>query len=74
MPIRRKGQGSGCPIDYALDIFGDRWTLLIIRDLFLGSTRFQQLLDSSPGLPPRLLSDRLKKLEQHGLIERVIYS
>jgi len=65
---------QGCPIARSLDIFGDRWTLLILRDLFLGSSRFQQFLRSSPGLPPRLLSDRLKKLEQHGLIERAVYS
>ena len=65
---------QGCPIARSLDIFGDRWTMLIIRDLFLGSSRFQQLLRSSPGLPPRLLSDRLKKLEQHGLVERSLYS
>ena len=65
---------QGCPIARSLDIFGDRWTMLIIRDLFLGSSRFQQFLDSSPGLPPRLLSDRLKKLEEHGLVERSLYS
>ena len=63
-----------CPIARTLDIVGDRWTMLIVRDLFLGKTRFKQLLASSPGLPSKLLSDRLKKLEQHGLIERVVYS
>lgn len=63
-----------CPIARTLDIVGDRWTLLILRDLFLGNARFQQFLESSPGLPPRLLSQRLKKLEQHALIERSIYS
>ena len=62
------------PVARTLDIIGDRWTLLVIRDLFFGKTRFQQFLASSPGLPPKLLSDRLKKLEQHDLIERVIYS
>jgi len=63
-----------CPIAQALDIVGDRWTLLIVRDLFLGRRRFSDLLAASPGIPPRLLSGRLKRLEQHGLIERVIYS
>ena len=63
-----------CPVARTLDIIGDRWTLLIVRDLFLGKTRFQQLLASSPGLPSKLLSDRLKKLEQHSLVERVVYS
>ena len=63
-----------CPIAQALDIVGDRWTLLIVRDLFLGRRRFSELLASLPGIPPRLLSDRLKRLEQRGLIERVVYS
>lgn len=63
-----------CPIARTLDIIGDRWTMLIVRDLFMGSTRFNQFLAASPGLPSKLLSGRLKKLEQHGLIERVVYS
>jgi DNA-binding HxlR family transcriptional regulator len=63
-----------CPIARTLDIIGDRWTLLIVRDLFMGSTRFNQFLESSVGLPPKLLSDRLRKLEEHGLVERAVYS
>ncbi len=63
-----------CPIARTLDIVGDRWTLLIIRDLFTGKTRFKQFLASSPGLPTKLLSDRLQKLEGYGLIERAVYS
>lgn len=63
-----------CPIARTLDIIGDRWTLLIVRDLFMGKTRFKEFLASSPGLPPNLLSDRLKKLEEHDLVERVVYS
>lgn len=63
-----------CPLARTLDIIGDRWTLLIVRDLFLGKTRFKQLLDSSPGLPSKVLSDRLKVLERHGLVERIVYS
>ena len=63
-----------CPIARSLDVVGDRWTLLIVRDLFLGQRRFSEFLLSSPGIPPKLLSGRLKRLEQHGLIERVIYS
>jgi DNA-binding HxlR family transcriptional regulator len=63
-----------CPIARTLDIIGDRWTMLIVRDLFLGETRFNQFLASSPGLPTKLLADRLKKLVEHGLVQRVIYS
>ncbi len=63
-----------CPIARTLDIIGDRWTLLIVRDLFMGKTRFNEFLASSPGLPSKLLADRLKKLENHDLVERVVYS
>ncbi len=63
-----------CPIARTLDIIGDRWTLLIVRDLFMGKTRFKELLTSSPGLPSKLLSDRLKKLEEHDLVQRIVYS
>ena len=66
--------GQVCPIARTLEIIGDCWTLLIIRDLFLGKTLFKEFLESSPGLPTRILSDRLKHLEAHGLIERVVYS
>ena len=69
-----KPYNQTCPIAQALDIVGDRWTLLIVRDLFLGQRRFSELLASLPGIPPRLLSARLKRLEQHRLIERVIHS
>ena len=63
-----------CPVARTLDLIGDRWTLLIIRDLFLGKTRFAQFRKSTPAPPPKLLSDRLLRLEQHGLVERVVYS
>src|SRR3970282_1497216 len=69
-----KPYNQTCPIAQTLDIVGDRWTLLIVRDLLLGRRRFSDLLAASPGIPPTLLSGRLKRLEQHGLIERVIYS
>lgn len=63
-----------CPVARTLDIVGDRWTLLIIRDLFFGVTRFTDFLERSPGLPTKVLSDRLKKLEEHGLVRREVYS
>ena len=63
-----------CPVARTLDLIGDRWTLLIIRDLFLGKTRFAQFRRSDPAPPPKLLSERLLRLEQHGLVERVVYS
>ncbi len=63
-----------CPIARTLDIVGERWTLLIVRDLFLGKTKFIELMASSPRMPARVLSDRLKMLEASGFVERAIYS
>ena len=57
-----------------LDLVGDRWTPLIIRDLFLGRRRFNEILGSSPGMPPKLLSQRLKYLIENGLVRREVYS
>lgn len=65
---------QACPIARTLDLIGDRWTLLIIRDLFVGVTRFNQFLESSQGLPPKVLSTRLRKLHDNGIVERRIYS
>jgi DNA-binding HxlR family transcriptional regulator len=63
---------SGCPIDFAATIFGDRWTLLILRDLAKGKRHFKNLLGSDEGIAANILSARLKRLERFGLIERRI--
>jgi DNA-binding HxlR family transcriptional regulator len=71
MSDRGRRRLSGCPIDYALDIFGDRWTLLVIRDLVLRDTRqFRDLLCSPEKIASNILAARLKKLEVAGLISR----
>ena len=57
-----------------LDVIGERWTIIIIRDLYFGRSRFNELLESSPGMSTKILSERLKLLEAHGLVERRIYS
>lgn len=60
-----------CPIDFALDIFGDRWTLLVIRDLVFGGKRhFSELMSSPEGIASNILAARLKKLEDFGVISR----
>src|ERR687895_1925395 len=59
-----------CPIKTTLGVLGKKWTMLIIRDIgILGVDRFNRLLDSIPGLTPRVLSMRLKELEKEGFIE-----
>ena len=55
---------SRCPINMSVEVFGDRWTLLIIRDLFLGPQRFGDLQAGLPGIGANLLSKRLKELEK----------
>ena len=64
-----------CPVVRALDVVGDRWTLLIMRDLLLNKTRrFQDLQDSLGEIAPNTLSARLKALETQGVVERQLYS
>lgn len=55
----------------ALDIFGDKWTLLVIRDLVLGRSRFKDFVQSPEGIPTNILSDRLERLQERGMIEQV---
>jgi len=65
---------STCPVACTLDIVGDRWTLLIIRDLIAGKHRFAEFLASSERIPTNILSDRLKRLQHERLIDAVPYS
>jgi DNA-binding HxlR family transcriptional regulator len=59
-----------CALARTLDLLGERWTLLVIRELLLGPRRFTDLLSGLPGIAPNLLSDRLRMLEGQGLITR----
>ncbi len=65
---------QACPIARTLDIVGDRWTLLLIRDLRRGHTKFADLLTSLRGISPTVLSERLQSLERDGMVERRLYS
>jgi DNA-binding HxlR family transcriptional regulator len=72
--VAKKDYGQRCPVAKTLEIVGDRWTLLIVRDLLGGTRRFQDLQEGLPGLAPNILSDRLKLMETHGLVARRLYS
>ncbi len=62
---------SHCPIAFALDIFGDAWTLLILRDLiFKGKSRYQEFLTSEESISTNILADRLARLEEYGIISK----
>ncbi len=70
-----KSYSQHCPVARALDVIGERWTLLILRDLFgHSSRRFQDFQDTLPGIAPNTLSARLKSLEADGIIERQFYA
>ncbi|GAA0271720.1 winged helix-turn-helix transcriptional regulator [Cryptosporangium japonicum] len=67
-----KSYGQLCAVARALDVVGDRWTLLIVRELLIsGPLRFTELQRGLPGVPPTLLTQRLRDLEQHDVVHRV---
>ena len=66
---------NDCPVARTLDLIGERWTILLLRDLLLqGPRRFQDFQDSLPGVAPNTLSARLKSLEENGLVQRQLYT
>jgi DNA-binding HxlR family transcriptional regulator len=69
--VARRTYNQYCATAHALDLIGERWTLLIVRELLTGPKRFRDLLDSLAGIGTGLLASRLKFLEGEGLIERV---
>jgi len=64
---------SSCPITNVLDTLGDKWTLLVIRDLVLGKRRYREFTSSPEKIASNILANRLKKLESEGLITRRAY-
>lgn len=66
---------SQCPITNTLDLLGDKWTLLIIRDmLYAGKKTFNEFLESPEGIATNILTERLKRLEDFGIITKAPYS
>jgi DNA-binding HxlR family transcriptional regulator len=64
-----------CPVARTLQVIGERWTILLLRDLLLqGPRRFQDFQDALPGLAPNTLSARLKALEAYGVVQRTLYN
>ncbi len=63
--------GQACSVSRFLDQLGSRWTLLIVRDLLVGPRRFGELLANSPSMGPNLLTDRLRELQERGIITKV---
>ena len=64
---------SRCAVACTLDLVGDKWSLLVVRDLFRGSATYGELQNSFEGIPTNILADRLKKLEAAGIIAKSAY-
>jgi DNA-binding HxlR family transcriptional regulator len=63
---------SKCPVSFALDIFGDKWSLLILRDIIIfGKSNYHEFASSEEGISTNILADRLIKLETHGLVKKL---
>lgn len=65
-----RGYGQFCPVALGAEVFAERWTPLILRELLAGSHRFSELQRGLPGIPRALLAQRLGSLQRAGLIER----
>ena len=62
---------SGCPVAYSLDVFGDKWTLVVIRDMLMaGKRHYGEFLESPERIASNVLADRLKKLEEAGIVSK----
>ncbi len=70
-PLAASPCRSPCPVAGALDVLGDRWTLLVVRDLLLGRARFKEFAAAPEGIPTNILSERLSRLVAHGIAEQV---
>ena len=70
--MTKRSYGQYCAVARGLDLIGDRWTLLIARDLLLGPKRYKDLLDGLPGIGTNLLAARLRELAGAGLVERAV--
>ncbi len=64
---------SPCPVACSLDLLGDKWTLLVVRDLLLGKTTYTEFQKSPEGIPTNILAERLKRLLAAGVIEKSQY-
>lgn len=64
---------SSCPVSCSLDLLGDKWTLLVVRDLLLGKTTYTEFQKSPEGIPTNILAERLRRLQAAGIVEKSRY-
>jgi DNA-binding HxlR family transcriptional regulator len=70
----RRARRSRCPVSCTLDVLGDRWSLLVVRDLVRGKTRYAEFLESKEHIPTNILAERLKRLVAAGIVKPRRYS
>jgi DNA-binding HxlR family transcriptional regulator len=63
-----------CPIQFVVDLLGNKWSILVLRELFMGDRRTHELLAALPGISTKTLTQRLRELEFQGLVERRVYA
>ncbi len=71
--MKSKKTRSACPVACFLDILGDRWTMIIVRDLMLGAKKYNDFLASPENITTNILAERLKRLEAEGIVKREAY-
>jgi DNA-binding HxlR family transcriptional regulator len=69
--VGKRDYGQFCGLAAGLNVVGERWTLLIVRELLIGPVRFSEMIDNLPGIGPNLLADRLRGLAEQGVIEQL---
>ena len=74
MALLKRYDLPACPVETALTLCGDRWKLLIVRDLLTGTKRFGELKKSLTGISQKVLTQHLRIMEEHGLIHRQVYA
>ncbi|MEM1280802.1 MAG: helix-turn-helix domain-containing protein [Cyanobacteria bacterium P01_D01_bin.71] len=73
MEHQNQRQEARCPIQFVLEVVGNKWAILILRELFLGSRRTHQFIEALPGISTKTLTARLRELEGHGLVRRKVF-
>jgi DNA-binding HxlR family transcriptional regulator len=63
-----------CPIQFVVDLIGNKWAILVLRELFTGDRRTHELLEALPGISTKILTQRLRELERHSLVDLRVYA
>lgn len=64
---------TSCPVEYTASLLGNKWKIIILRDLLTGTKRYNELTRSVTGISPKVLTENLRDLEQNGIIKRTVY-